>query len=389
VTGRSKDLIIKGGRNLVPHEIEEAAGNVPGVRAGGVAAFGVPDERLGTERLVVLAETRLRGDAEREQLGQAVTERVSATIGVPPDQVVLVRPGSVPKTSSGKVRRAEARRLFLSETLSERRRLPLAMRARLLRMALARAARRSAAQALALLYAVYVALGILVLALLFWPPVVLIPSRRLAGSLARLGSRFFLRMLGCRLTVEGIENLPPLAAVIAANHSSYLDTAVLLAAIPRDILFIAKHEVRSWWLVGSYVRRSRHITVDRLDALDGVRAAEVTALAIRAGDSVVVFPEGTFTAATGLRPFKLGAFKVAGETGCPVVPVALRGVRRVLRSGQRVPRPGPIHVWIGPPLDPSGDDWRALVDLRDRTLSVIAERCGEPRLDLVTAGWRP
>ncbi len=389
VTGRSKDLIIKGGRNLVPHEIEEAAGAVGSVRAGCIAAFGVVDERLGTERLIVVAETRLRGDVEREKLGQAVTERVAAVVGVPPDEVVLVRPGSVPKTSSGKVRRTEARRLFMSGALSGPKGLPLALRVRLLRAAAARALGQAAQGALKLLYALYLGAGVLGLALVFWPPVVLIPSRAVAFALARLGSRLFLRLLGCRLSVAGLENLPRQAAVIASNHSSYLDTAVLLAALPRDVLFIAKHEVRSWWLIGSYVRRVRHITVDRLDALDGVRAAEATAQALRAGDSVVVFPEGTFTAATGLRPFKLGAFKVAGETGCPIVPVALRGVRRVLRGGQRLPRPGPIEVWIGQPLAPQGDDWRALVDLRDRTFAVIAERCGEPRLDLVAAGWRP
>jgi 1-acyl-sn-glycerol-3-phosphate acyltransferase len=69
-----------------------------------------------------------------------------------------------------------------------------------------------------------------------------------------------------------------------------------------------------------------------------------------------------------------------------VVPIALRGTRRVLPSGKRVPRPGPISLWIGEPLSPSGDGWHAALDLRDRAAAAIAMHCGEPRLDLVVGG---
>jgi 1-acyl-sn-glycerol-3-phosphate acyltransferase len=87
-----------------------------------------------------------------------------------------------------------------------------------------------------------------------------------------------------------------------------------------------------------------------------------------------------------LRPFRLGAFQAAVEAGVPVVPLALRGTRRVLRDGSRVPRPGPLSLWIGDPLAAEGEGWRAIVSLRDRALDAIAGQCGEPRLDLVAAG---
>jgi len=101
---------------------------------------------------------------------------------------------------------------------------------------------------------------------------------------------------------------------------------------------------------------------------------------------VLVFPEGTFAAAAGLRPFRLGAFKTAVETGTPVVPVALRGARRVLRDGSWLPRAGSVLAWVGAPLRPEGTDWRAIVELRDRAAQAIASHCGEPRLDLVFGG---
>jgi 1-acyl-sn-glycerol-3-phosphate acyltransferase len=104
---------------------------------------------------------------------------------------------------------------------------------------------------------------------------------------------------------------------------------------------------------------------------------------------VLLFPEGTFTAAAGLRPFRLGTFKAAVDTGVPIVPMALSGTRAVLRAGQAIPRPGPVHLWIGEPIPPEGDGWRAVVSLRDRVAAEIAGHDPEPRLDLVAGGPDP
>jgi acyl-CoA synthetase (AMP-forming)/AMP-acid ligase II len=114
ITGRVKDLIIKGGRNYYPHEIEAAAGAVNGVRQGCVAAFAIRDENAGTESVVVVAETKERAPGQRELLTRAIGEAIAAAVGIPPDRVVLTTPGAVPKTSSGKIRRGETRELLLT-----------------------------------------------------------------------------------------------------------------------------------------------------------------------------------------------------------------------------------------------------------------------------------
>src|SRR5437764_9303838 len=99
VTGRVKDIIIKGGRNLYPHEVEELATRAEGIRKGCVVAFGLSDEESGTEKLVVVAETRERDGARRAAIAAKVTEIASQGLGLPPDRVELIPPGSIPKTS--------------------------------------------------------------------------------------------------------------------------------------------------------------------------------------------------------------------------------------------------------------------------------------------------
>src|SRR5690242_21420465 len=112
ITGRVKDIIIRAGRNTYPHEIEEAISAVPGVRKGGVAAFGSADPQTGTERLIVMAETKETNPDARAKLIAAAHEVVTAIAGSAADDIVLVPPRGVPKTSSGKVRRSSAKELY-------------------------------------------------------------------------------------------------------------------------------------------------------------------------------------------------------------------------------------------------------------------------------------
>jgi fatty-acyl-CoA synthase len=384
IAGRRKDLIIKAGRNLVPQEIEEVAAGVEGIRRGCVVAFGAPSPGLGTEGLVVVAETRATEAGERDALAAAVTERVSGAIGVPPDVVALVAPGAVPKTSSGKVRRAATRDQYLSGELGQAARTPWWRRARLVAAAGWAELRVRLHRVPRLLYSAYLASVLALLFLLLWPIAMLLP-RRGARAMGRFGARLLVGLSGYRLRIEGE---PPAgrAQVLVANHASYGDVPLLMGALPDDVLFVAKKEVLHWPLVGPFMRKVGHLAVERFDVHRSVADADAVAHALREGRSVVFFPEGTFTSAAGLRPFRLGAFKAAAETGVRVIPLALRGTRWPLRDGLSLPRPGRVDLWIGAPLEPSGEGWRAVVDLRDRAADAIAAHCGEPRLDLVAGG---
>lgn len=391
ITGRRKDLIIKAGRNLVPQELEEIASGVPGIRKGCVAAIGVERQEQGTESVIIVAETRVTDSAERVRVADELRERLTHAVGVPPDLIQLVPPGSIPKTSSGKIRRAETKRLFLENELAHRPRRAWRGWCRLALATAASEARRLGRGLLAFLgrslYACYLLSVLTPIAVIAWTLALIIPSREINFSLQRMFVRAGLALAGCRLSVEGLEHVPASgSALLACNHTSYVDIFILIALIPRDLLFVTKSEIRDWPGIGLFIRRAGHLSVDRHDARQSLESARLLSETVASGEAVLVFPEGTFSAAAGLRPFRLGAFSTAVQIQQPIQPIALRGTRRILRDGQWLPRPGRAELWIGPQIAPDGTDWDASLRLREQVASAIAGHCGEPRLDLVAGG---
>lgn len=111
IVGRAKEMVIKSGRNLYPYDVERVVGDLAGIRLGGVAAFGRENESTGTDDLVVVAETSETDPRGRDALARAIRGEVLAVLGVGVDDVRLWPVGTVPRTSSGKIRRKECARL--------------------------------------------------------------------------------------------------------------------------------------------------------------------------------------------------------------------------------------------------------------------------------------
>jgi acyl carrier protein len=381
LTGREKDIIIRGGRNISPYELEEAVSDLAGIRRGCVAAFGSPDPANGTERLVVLAETREHDESRHEEMRNEINRLAVALIGAPVDDIVLAPPHTVPKTSSGKIRRGAAREYYERGPSGVR---PPPVWWQFARLAAAGVAPQLRRAARAAGGAIFAARAWLVFAALF-------PVAFAAAALAdvkttwRVGRRvsaLFLRLAGIPVIARGREHLPKgEAAVLAANHTSYLDAVVLLALLDfRGHAFVAKQEFLGNFLMRTLLKGYGTQFVERFDVRASAEHATVLADAVRRGTSLIVFPEGTLTRTTGLMAFRTGAFQAAAQAGAPVVPIALRGVRSVLRDGTWWPRRSPIAVTFGEPLRPSGGDWSAAVSLRERVRAEILKHCGEPDL---------
>lgn len=388
ITGRAKDLIIKGGRNLYPHEIEEIAGQVGGVRPGCVVAFGVPDEAGGTERLVVVAEAR---DArQRGRIAHEIIEQVSKVMGLPPDAVEILPIHSIPKTSSGKLRRSETRKLYLESNLGKRQ-APMWVQAGKLaaRGALPRLmsiTRTAALRGAEILYGIYALSLFGTATAVVWLIVYPAKNRNFSAELIHRASRLLLFLAAIRVEIQGRELLARWKHegpwIFAPNHSSYLDILVLLACLPAETRYVAKGEIHSMPFVGTLASRSGHFAFDRRDPNARVGQSTEIEQALRQGQSVVIYPEGTFTAQSGIRPFQLGAFKAAVDTRRVICPIAVRGARELLRDETYLPKPGRVTLTVGPLIEPraGAEDWREIVRLRDETREVIASGAGESLL---------
>ncbi len=389
LTGREKDVIIHAGRNLYPQEIEEAVGQIEGVRAGCVAVFGSQDPKTGTERLVILAETRETDPQKKKALETKINEVVLAVTGSAPDKVILAFPGTVLKTSSGKIRRSACRELYEKGLIGK----PLPVWKQFLHLILVAARpqlRRWYLSISSLSFAAWAWLMTAVIGVGGWLAALVIPDEERRWRAVAGAARLLARSTGIPLRVEGLEHLPEpgQACIFVSNHASYLDGAAVMATLPRGFSFVAKRELADHIVTGIFLRRIGCEFVERFASDRSVKDAQRLTEAALNGRSLWFFPEGTFTRQPGLLPFHLGAFLTAAETGLPVVPVSIRGTRSILRAESWFPRRGIIQISISPAIDPkqiqrqlaSPSTWSVAVQLRDQARQAILRKLGEPDL---------
>ncbi|WP_172201145.1 AMP-binding protein [Niveibacterium sp. COAC-50] len=381
LTGRIKDMIIRGGRNLYPYDLEQAVGALPGVRRGCVAVFACAPAGGGGERLVVLAETRERDAAARAALQRRIADCTQAVLGEAADDIVLAPPHAVLKTSSGKLRRAATRERYLAGELRQRD-WPLWLQGvRLLVQGLLARLRVSARWLAGRLWSYW---SLAAFALLAAPTCVLVafcPAHAWARAWVHRAARGWMQLCGLSIETPAALAAPAGAHLLVCNHASYLDGLLLSAALPPQYRFVAKAELAQQRVAGTLLRGLGALFVERHDALRGAEDVEVLVEALRRGAQLVVFPEGTFTRAAGLRRFHAGAFLAAAHAGVPVVCTGLRGSRALLRDGTWLPHREPLRFEQGATLAPDGQDWPAAMRLMAATRAELRRLCGEPDLD--------
>jgi fatty-acyl-CoA synthase len=391
ITGRVKDIIIKGGRNLYPHEVEELASRVEGIRKGCVVAFGLKGEETGTEKLVIVAETREEDRGKRAAVAAAINDQVSRGLGLPPDRVELIRPGSIPKTSSGKLRREETKRLYVDGTLAAAKPPAWVQIARLgtasFFRGMAKTVWNAVRTALEKIYGVYFLIVFILWIIPACNIVRLYKDHRAAGRYTSAALKLLFFLAGIRVKVVGKEYMNTSGAkVYASNHVSYFDVLALMEGLGVTYRFVAKSEVNNMIFIGTFLNRMGHLSFERSDQSARLRQVDQIEEYLRNGESIFVFPEGTFTPEDGIRPFQLGAFRTAVATGTPIVPVSLAGTRRFLRDRTILPRPTKVTITLSPPIYPqriaSGDSnqLQEVVRLRDAARVAIARYSGEPLL---------
>ncbi len=388
ITGRKKDIIIRAGRNIYPQELEEAVGMITGVRKGNVVVFAAEDKANQTEKLVVMAETREENPQKLNTLKEEINSIAMDLAGTAADEVVLAQPGTILKTSSGKIRRAANRSLYESDRIGKGYKAGWWQIVRIAVSGILPELRRVWHAGLNGIYAAYCWMLLSLMTPIVWLSVVLLPVSHWRWALMKKMTGFLIRTSFTSLFVQGTENLSGKGScILVANHASYLDGLIMVAALPRQFSFVAKAELGGSFLLRVFMKRIQTEFVERFDTLKGIEDARRIAAAAREKRSLLFFAEGTFTRIPGLRPFHMGAFEAAVEADIPVVPVAIRGTRSILRDESRFPRRGAVIVTIGKPVEPRSmqdpdapELWTTAIKLRDAAREQILRHCGEPDL---------
>ncbi len=195
--------------------------------------------------------------------------------------------------------------------------------------------------------------------------------RRIAGAWGRT----LLRLLGVRVVVRGVENLPHGPALYAANHGSALDIPIVFGHLPVDFRIIHKRSLYVWPILGQFLYLGGHIGVDRSHPFKAKKSLEQAADRIRGGTSVTVFPEGTRSRQESLRPFKRGSFLLAIQAAVPVVPVSLGGVASLVPRGLLSVLPGTVTLTLHPPVSTAGRSAEEATLLADEIRAIVSAAC--------------
>ena len=381
ITGRTKDIVKRAGRNIHPADVEAALSSLPGVAANGAVLFSAPDPVRATERLVIALETTTDDQPGRRALIAAAQELAADHLESAVDDIVLMTPGSIPRTESGKVRRGAVREAYERGPAAGRIVSPREQVRRLQTTAFAGQLRRQGRRASEWLYARYWWSVIGLIGLVVWPLVMILPRLHWRWQLMHGVSRLGLALLGHRLTVTRECSPPAHGVVYVVNHTSYLDHLALAAVLPGDLAFAAYKELADEPIQGPFVRRLGGFFVERFEP-EGAAAEVSRAFAIlKAGRPLVIYPEATIMRMPGLLDFMMGAFVTAAQAGVPVIPVATAGARNILRHDHLwFPRRGNLEIHVGPEILPTGSDFEAALRLRDAARAYILAHIHEPDL---------
>lgn len=196
----------------------------------------------------------------------------------------------------------------------------------------------------------------------------------------RQWARLFCLIAGVRVIIEGADKLQPRTGYIyCANHLSQFDIFSFQGYFPLSFRWLAKEELFKVPFLGRAMTNAGAIAINRSHGREAVKSLQQAAERIKAGTSILIFPEGTRSPDGMLQPFKGGAMLLAIKAGVPIVPVAFVGSYAVLPKGAFFPRPGTITIKVGDPVSVSGfsnKDKQALaIAIHDKIAALLEHTC--------------
>ena len=182
-------------------------------------------------------------------------------------------------------------------------------------------------------------------------------------SIGALWSRILLFLSGVTVELKGAENLfQDSPQILASNHRGAFDILALQGFIPIQFRWVAKKSLFKIPIIGWSMSLAGYVSIDREKAGSAYKSIERAAEKVKKGASVLIFPEGTRSAAGSLLPFKRGGFLLAIKSGVPIVPVSIRGTENLMKKESILIRPGAVKVVIGKPISTEGVDEKVLMN---------------------------
>ncbi len=179
----------------------------------------------------------------------------------------------------------------------------------------------------------------------------------LQHRIARTWGRMLMGVFQVELRLSGGANLEAgQAYVFASNHFSLIDTPLMFGLMPQPFRILARDGLWKIPFIGWHLNRAGHLPVNRTNRRIAARNIAYAADKVRAGRSILLFPEGGRRRGESMRPFKTGAAHIAIQSGAPIVPMALVGTRSILPPGSLHLRPGVAELRIGTPIPTNGSD---------------------------------
>jgi 1-acyl-sn-glycerol-3-phosphate acyltransferase len=202
----------------------------------------------------------------------------------------------------------------------------------------------------------------------------------------RLWARRLARFWGMEVVAHGAAQIDPAQpAVLMPNHQSHTDIVALIEALPIVPGFLAKKELRRIPFLGPAIEAGGHVFIDRKKRTQAFEAIRSAADQVRDGTSIVVFPEGTRGDLEAIGPFKKGGFHLARQAGVPIIPIGIRGTRRILPKHGRAISAGRVDVHIGAPISAADVERLSMAELMDRVRTEISALAGLPPTEELSA----
>ncbi len=383
VIGREQGLIyLKESKQCYAKVIENLVGMLPDINANSVAAFNDSNENY-----ILVVETTVDSASQHSNVREIVSKKLKQSGISTPEKIIFLKNNSLPRTLSGKIKRFQCKKDYENNSLGRELSPSLIQKIKVKSKKIWNILSGKIKFSLRVIYTFYVGIILVLTGPPGWIIIMCLP-RKLGAKFLKLWCKFLFASMFCPIKYSEDpsvgESKTPI--VYTANHTGYLDIVALISVLPSDISYIGKQELSD---VGFLKKLMQHLGYIFVNPVDFTKTpgeiAEITET-VKSGRSVLIFAEGTFTYATGLRPFKMGTFKIAAETMSPVCPVSIQGVRTVLRDGSCMFRPNFIKIHVSSLIFPVENSWSESLRLRDEAYKAIADNCGEKTISLIAAG---